>query len=118
MESREERDPAHLREEREERSRDTAVGRASAPYAEQLRNGAFTQTLLAQCRTIGHGMRVLVRIAWMGDTLRLEAKERRLELTPTPDGVRATFSEDGTETASEPLDLAGDAQALARRWLS
>ena len=48
-------------------------------------------------------------MAWLGTTLRLEARDRRLELRPTANGVVAAYLENGGEVRSEPLDLAGDA---------
>ena len=32
-----------------------------------------------------------MNIIWLGTTLRLQAREHRLELRPTPDGVMAYF---------------------------
>jgi hypothetical protein len=50
--------------------------------------------------------------------LLLQARERRLELRPTPAGVVAVFFEDGEQVNSEPVDLKQDsAKALAERWL-
>jgi hypothetical protein len=117
MESREERDPARARIAAEARAREAAEARAAGPHADQLRNGPFTQALLAHCRTVGHGKRVLVRFAWIGDTLRLEANHRRLDLAPTSEGVRATFLDGDAATATRLIDLGGDPEALAREWL-
>jgi hypothetical protein len=60
---------------------------------------------------------LLVRPAWVDSTFRLEAGAQKLELRPTPDGVRAVFIEDGIEKKNDPADLSGDAEVLARRWL-
>ena len=67
---------------REQRSRDTqrASAQAAAPYAEQLKKGPYTDELLRQAARMGHALRVKVHIAWLGSNLRLEARERRLEL--------------------------------------
>ena len=89
----------------------------AAPVVDALKSGPFTGALLTACRTIGHASRTLVRFTWLEDVLRLEAKEKRLELHPSAEGVRAIFFVNGEQTASEPLDLGGDAEALARRWL-
>ncbi len=50
--------------------------RAAAPYAEALRSGSFTKELLDHATRIGHGMRIKIHIAWLGTTLRLEARHR------------------------------------------
>ena len=55
---------------------------------------------------------------WLGTTLRLEARERRLELRPTAKGIAAVYLENGQETRTEPLNLAGDPETLVRQWLS
>src|SRR5437868_1441418 len=90
------------RDEAERRNRTRDVERAQAlseaPYAEALKNGPFTAGLLKQAARIGFSMRTKVHIAWLGTTLRLEARERRLELRPTASGVVAAYVEDGQET--------------------
>ena len=92
--------------------------RAAAPNAEALKKGQWTQDLLTQCVTIGHGQRVRVGMAWIGTTLRLEAREKRMDLRPTPTGVEAVYSVDGAETSREAVDLTSDPAALARKWLA
>ncbi|HEY2013588.1 MAG TPA: hypothetical protein VGH38_08820, partial [Bryobacteraceae bacterium] len=106
--------------ERQHRARQSerAQAQAVAPYAEQLKQGPYTAELLKQATRIGHEMRTKVHIAWLGSTLRLEARERRLELRPTPAGVVAVYLENNQELRNEPLDLNGDPQALLRPWLS
>jgi hypothetical protein len=54
-----------------------------------------------------------VHVAWMASSLRLEAREQKLELRPTGSGVQAIHP-DGR---SEPVDLKGDAEAFIRAWL-
>jgi hypothetical protein len=105
--------------ERSQRARDAqkASAQAAAPWAEELKKGAFTVELLKQAARIGFSLRVKVHVAWLGTTLRLEAREKRLELRPTADGITAAYLENGTEIRSEPLDLRGDPAALLRQWL-
>jgi hypothetical protein len=111
-----------LRDEAERRGRSRDAERAEAlavaPYAEALRKGAFTAGLLQQAARIGFSLRTKVHIAWLGNTLRLEARDRRLDLRPTAEGVVAAYLEEGQETRIEPLDLTGDPAALVRAWLS
>jgi hypothetical protein len=106
--------------ERQRRSRDSERERvrAAAPYAEVLKKSPFTAELLTHSARIGHGMRIKVHIAWLGSTLRLEARERRLELRPTPEGIVAVYSENNRETSTGPVDLAGNPEALVRDWLA
>jgi len=92
--------------------------RAAAPNAEALKKGQWTQDLLTQCVTLGHSQRIRVGMAWIGATLRLDAREKRLDLQPTADGVIAIYSVDGAETAREPVDLQSDAAAFAQKWLA
>ena len=105
--------------ERAQRARETrkANEQAAAPWAEELKKGPFTAELLKQAARVGFSLRMKVHVAWLGTTLRLEARERRLELRPAADGVVAAYLENGVETRSEPLDLKSDAAELVRRWL-
>ena len=46
------------------------------------------------------------------------ARERRLELRPTPKGIVAIYLENNRETRSAPLDLKGNPETLIRDWLA
>ncbi len=118
LESREEKDPEKVKRDRDQREADRNAALLRAPHVEALKNSAFTSDLLTECRTIGHGQRVLVQFAWIGESLRLDAKAKRLELTPTAEGITAVFSLGGVETGRISVDpQANDAAALARSWL-
>ena len=99
------------------RQADRAKALATAPYAERLKNGPFTQDLLRAATRIGFGLRTKVNIFWMGGTLRLQAREYRLELRPSPDGVTAFFIVNGDDKKKEKVDLNGKGEALAKKWL-
>ena len=119
LESREERDPEKVKREHERREADRTSALLRAPHVEALRSSPFTSELLTQCRTIGHGQRVLVQFTWLGESLRLEAKAKRMELAPTAEGITAVFSLDGQETGRQAVDPnVDDASALARLWLT
>ena len=119
LENREERDPEKVRRDQERREADRTAALSRAPHAEALRTSPFTSELLTHCRTIGHGQRVLVQFTWLGETLRMDAKAKRMELTPTAEGIIAILSLNGEETGREAVDPnADDAAALARRWLT
>jgi hypothetical protein len=100
------------------RESERAEALAAAPYAEELKKGPFAAEILKQAARIGFSMRTKIHIAWLGTTLRLEARDRRLELRPTANGVMAVYLEDGREARTEPLDLAGDPAELVRAWLA
>ncbi len=103
--------------ERKARDNNRAAALAIAPYAEELRKGPFTAELLKQATRIGFSQRTKVNIAWLGSTLRLEAREKRLELRPTPAGIVAAYIEDGKELRTEGVDLNGNPESLIRSWL-
>lgn len=103
--------------ERTRRETERERARAAAPYADRLKNGPFTSELLRHVTRLGYRQRTKVHMAWLGSTLRLEARERKLELRPGPEGVIAVFLEDKNEVRSLPVDLEGDPEALAREWL-
>ena len=87
-------------------------------YAEQLKKSPYPAELLTQAARVGFSLRTKVHIAWLGSTLRLEARDKRLELRPTPQGIVAGYIEDGQETRTEACDLNGSAEDLVRRWLA
>lgn len=102
----------------EQRDKERAATLTLAPWAEQLKTAAFTQALMEAATRAGHNVRVKVRIIWLESTLRLEARERRLELRPTPDGIMAVFINNGTDAHSEPVDiLNSNPEDLVQRWL-
>ena len=113
LESREERvrGPKHRAEQDRNRVK------AAQPHAEQLRNGKFTSELLDRVVTLAHGLRTKVYINWSGNSLRLDAREHRLELQPTHDGVFAVFSTGYDVTGREKVDLNGDPEKLAQAFL-
>ncbi|MDZ7640326.1 MAG: hypothetical protein U5J83_19065 [Bryobacterales bacterium] len=117
LESGEERRGEERAQELAAREAERQAALRAAPHAAELKSSDFVGGLLTACRTVGHGLRVFVQFTWIGDTLRLDAKTKRLELQPTADGNFAVFMEDGEELRREPLNLKGDPHALAERWL-
>jgi hypothetical protein len=105
---------------RARRTREEALerARAEAPFADALRDGPFTAELLKQATRIGFSLRTKVHFVWLGTTLRLEARERRLELRPTPQGIVAVYLQGAQELRQEPLDLSGKPEELVRNWLN
>ena len=118
LKSLESRDEKDSQREQQRREADARAFQAAAPFADKLKNSAFTQGLMGHATRIGFAQRTKVHIAWLGSTLRLEARDRKLELRPTPQGVIAAFIENGNETRSQAIDLDGDPQELAREWLA
>jgi hypothetical protein len=90
---------------------------AAAPFAEKLKTGAFAPGLFTSVTRIGHGLRTKVNIIWLGTTLRLQAREHKLELRPTPEGVVAYFLVNDKEIRNQKLDLESDPELLAQEWL-
>jgi hypothetical protein len=118
LEAQDERDPVRAAENRRRREDDRTKALAVAPVAEELKNGKFTAALLDHAVRIGHAQRTKVQITWIDTTLRLQAKERRLELRPTTDGVTVVFHGDNRDQDARPLDLNSDPEALAHEWLT
>lgn len=118
LERAEEADPEKQKRLREARAAERDMAQQIAPVAEALKTGPFTDELLRACRTIGHRMRTMVRVTWIDSTLRLEARDKRLDLSPTPEGVVANYFRDGSEEREEPVDLKGNATEFAERWLA
>ena len=119
LENREERDPEKVKREQERREADRTAALLRAPHVEALRTSPFTMELLTQCRAIGHGQRVLVQFTWLGESLRMDTKTKRMELAPTADGIIAVLSLNGEEMLRLDVDPeVDDAAVLARRWLT
>ena len=119
LENREERDPEKVKRDQERREADRTSALLRAPHAEALRTSPFTSELLTQCRTIGHAQRVLVQFTWLGESLRMDAKAKRMELTPTAEGINALLSVNGEETERFAVHPErDDAAALVKRWLT
>ena len=119
LERQEEKDPEKVKRDQARRDADRDAAILRAPHVEALKNSAFTSDLLTQCRVIGREQRVLVQFTWIGENLRLDARTKRMELTPTSDGIVAVFSLDGVETERTPVNpQSDDPAALARRWLT
>src|SRR5208283_1109253 len=118
LESQEERDGSECLRRREEQIRRSA----EAPWAEELKQCAFTRKLLDDAAAAGHRLRTKIYVAWLDTTLRLEARGRRLELRPTPTGIVAVFITDpsaGPAVETErPMRLESDPADLLREWLS
>ena len=114
LESRDEAPQGANLRERDARRRQAL---AAAPHAERLKASPYTAELLKQATRAGHQARTKVHLAWLGTTLRLEARERRLELRPTPDGIVAVFLEGGREVRTQPVDLDSNPEVLVREWL-
>ena len=114
LESREERDPAEQQRREENRARDIAA----APWAERMKNSAYTAGLLEESAAMGHRLRSKIYMAWLDSNLRLEAKGHVCEIRPKPDGIEAHYQRlsDGSEK-TEPIDLQGDPKVLLQKWL-
>ena len=113
LESREEANPEDARR----RESDRNLARASAPSAERLKNGQFSKTLMQMATQAGFRIRTKVHIAWIGTTLRLEARNQRLELRPSPEGVDSVILRDGQEVRRARVDLEGSPEPLLREFM-
>ncbi len=112
LESREERDAGA----KKRRDLERASALAAAPWAEKLKNGSYAQDVLKAAAHISFQIRSKIQVTWLDTTLKLEAKDRRLEFRPTPEGVVAVFLEKGKEEKRVPVDLAGSGSELVQEW--
>ncbi len=119
LKSLEARDEAASSSARDQRRReiDHAQLLAASENAARLKTSPYTSELLKQVTRIGYSLRVKVRMAWLGSTLRFEARDSKLELRPSAKGIMVAFIESGRETRLQPLDLDSDPAALAQEWL-
>jgi hypothetical protein len=104
-------------DDRKRREEEKARAQASAPWAERLKQDPWTQTLMQRATKAGYQRRTKINLAWIGTTLRLEARGRRLELRPQPDGISAVFLHGTEESKRQPVDLKKDSQKLVAEWM-
>jgi hypothetical protein len=115
LESREERGADRRRPTEEERQR----SRATQPHARELRESDWTKKFIDTVVAAAHVVRTKVYITWSGATLRLVARDRRLELAPDADGVGAVFYAGYEVTGRERVDLSKTSpEKLAKKFLS
>jgi len=117
LESQEEKDPATMQRHAEARAQEREAAVKRAPHARALQSSTFTGQLLGACRQLGPRLGMYVQITWIDGVLRLEAREQRLELTPTTDGVDAVYSSGGREQRRETINLDDDGALLAKKWM-
>jgi hypothetical protein len=115
MEKGAERETDSSEQNRRKAERERAL--SAAPWADELKKGAWTASLMQAATREGFARRTKVYITWIGDTLRLEAREKRLELKPQAEGIVAQTSENGAALAERPVDVKGDPGELVREWL-
>jgi hypothetical protein len=113
LETRDERDGNERQRAQDDRARNLAI----APWSEKLKSSPYTNSLFNKAVAAGHRRRTKVYLARIDGAVRLEAKERRLELKPTPDGIVAEYVAPDGELKAEAVDLSNDPQALIERWL-
>ena len=113
LEAQEQKDPAE--HERREEKRNLAL--ATAPWAAKLKAAPFTQALFDQSAAIGHRLRTKIYMSWLDHVLSLQARDRKLELRPTPTGILAVFIEADRAEHAEPLNLNSDPGKLLEKWL-
>jgi hypothetical protein len=114
LESRETGGIADSGSREEERSR----AKAEAPWAERLKRDPWTQQLMQQMTRAGFQRRTKVNLAWMGTTLRMEARGHKLELRPGAGGVAAVYLRGLDESKREAIDFKDDPQKLVKRWMA
>jgi len=100
------------------READRAEALASAPWAEKLKTSPYTQELMNKAAMEGHRLRAKVYMTWLGNTLRFELKDKKLELRPTPEGIEAAFIEQSEQIRSKRIDFDNDPGELLTEWLN
>ncbi|HYZ82887.1 MAG TPA: hypothetical protein VE621_00710 [Bryobacteraceae bacterium] len=120
LENREPVSPEETKRTRERQAQDRERARASQQYIDALRSGNFVNELVESATKLAFAQRMKVRPVWIGETLRLEAREKKLELEPTPEGVLAKAYDAADLSWSEITDTeaAGAGVQLATKWLS
>lgn len=104
-------------DEHKRRESDRQRTAAAAPWADELKKSAYTQALIQQATRAGYQLRTKVNLVWLGTTLRLEARDHRLELRPAADGIAVVYLKNGAELKRETIDLQGKPEAILGEWV-
>lgn len=100
------------------RQQQKAESIAAAPWADKLKKSAYVATLLTESVAAGRQLRSKIYLAWLENTLRLEARGNFCELVPTAQGIRANYRRISDNShQSEDVNLNDDPKALLERWL-
>jgi hypothetical protein len=91
---------------------------SAAPWAERLKTSPYTQALMQQATRAGYRIRTKVNLVWIGTTLRLEARNHRLEFRPTADGVAVVFLKGAEELRRVLIDLSGSPEPILTEWMA
>lgn len=105
-------------DESKRRDSDRARALEIAPWAERLKASPWVSSLMGLATRAGFSRRIKVNFVWLGTTLRLEARDQRLELRPEADCVDAVFISSGEEGKHTSLDLEGSPQPLLDEWMA
>jgi hypothetical protein len=100
--------------------REAAKKRALAekPWADRLKTDPWTANLMQRSTRAGYERRIKVNLIWVGTTLRLEARDQRLELRPRPNGILAVFLQGAESIKEEPVDLKSDPAKMIANWMA
>jgi hypothetical protein len=90
---------------------------AAAPWAEQLKRSPFVQELMQQATRVGYQIRTKVNFVWIDTMLRLEARNHRLELRPTAEGIAAVYLKGPAEVKRQLIDLKGKPEGILNDWI-
>jgi hypothetical protein len=104
-------------DESKRRAADRENAIAAAPWAERLKDGPYAPALIQQSIRAGHTRRMKIHLAWIGTTLRLEARGLHLELRPAPAGVDVVYLDGGNETGRTLIDLTGGPEKILAAWM-
>lgn len=91
---------------------------AAAPWAEELKRSPYTQALMQQATRAGFQMRTKVNLVWIGTTLRLEARDHRLELRPSAGGIAVVYLKGAAELKRDAVDLRGKPEGILNEWVA
>jgi hypothetical protein len=105
------------RGDRQSHEKERNRAKALAPWAERLKSDPWTQQLMLQVTREGFQRRTKVNLAWIGSTLRLEARGHKLELRPDTNGVAAVYLHGPEESRREKVDFKEDPRKLVARWM-
>ena len=105
------------RHDEAKRAKERDQARLAAPWAERLKTDPWTNQLMQQVTRAGFQRRTKVNLAWIGTSLRLEARGHKLELRPESKGVTAVYLHGLEESRREPVNFKEDPRKMVDGWM-
>lgn len=102
--------------ERKQKAEDRATALQIAPWADRLKQSEYLKQFMDEAARAGHQARAKVYMSWLGHNFRLDMREKRMELRPGKDGIKAVVMNGIDDLSSKRIDLEESPVPLIQDW--